>query len=228
MRILLIEDERALADALEYILKKNKYQVDVAYDGIAGEDYALTNSYDVLIMDRMLPGKEGVEILKTVRENKIHTPAMFLTAKSGIDDRVEGLEAGADDYLVKPFANKELLARVKALLRRNARLLMDEELQAGTLRLNVNQGKCSWADHEVSLTRTEAQLLELFLRNLGQTLTKEQILDRIWGFDKSVMYGNVELYIFYLRKKINFLEAELQLKTVRGMGYTLLEVQHDK
>lgn len=225
MRILLVEDEIAMAEALQYILEKSGFQVDIAYDGISGEDYACSNIYDVIILDRMLPGKEGVDILKCIRREQINTPTMFLTARDSIDDRVEGLDAGADDYLIKPFSNKEFLARVKALARRSENILMDSEVSFSGTSLYVNKCIYKINNTEIALTKTEAQLLELFIRNKEQVLSKEIILDRIWGFDKDVEPANVELYIFYLRKKINFKQANLELKTIRGVGYSLTEVQ---
>lgn len=222
MRILLVEDEAALADALEYILRKQGYQVDVAYDGITGEDNALTGIYDGIILDRMLPGREGLDILKTIRQSGIKSPVMFLTARDSINDRVDGLEAGADDYLIKPFSNKEFLARVKALTRRKDRELQEETLDIAGTTLNIQ--KCTYTiNHEdIILTKTETQLLEYLIRNAEQVLEKEQILNKIWGFNKDVEISNVELYIFYLRKKINFSSAGLKLKTIRGTGYSLI------
>ncbi len=227
MRILLIEDEVALAAALKYILEKNHFQVDIAYDGLEGEDLAFSNIYDAFVLDRMLPGKEGVAILRTLREAGITTPAMFLTARDAIADRVEGLEAGADDYLIKPFSNQEFLARVRALTRRSGQLVENEMLCVQGLTLDITAGSCCVQDKTTILTRKEAQLLELLLRNHGITLKKEQILDRIWGIEQEVEIGNVDLYIFYLRKKIDFSKAGLALHTVRGIGYVLMEETHD-
>lgn len=227
MRILLVEDEVELSEALVYILKKNGYQVDAVYDGIAGEDYACGGIYDAIVLDRMLPGKEGLEVLKSVRRAGVATPVMFLTAKDTVNDRVDGLEAGADDYLVKPFSNREFLARVRALTRRSL-VLQNEELEYRNIRLLVEKGICLVDAEQVALTRTETQLLELFIRNRNQVLKREQILDRIWGFDRAVENANVELYVFYLRRKIDFSKAGLQLKTIRGTGYCLTEEEPGK
>jgi DNA-binding response OmpR family regulator len=223
MRVLIVEDEIALADALQYILLKNGYQVDVVNNGIDGEAYACSGIYDVIVLDRMLPGREGVEILKAIRNTKLKTPTMFLTAKDSIDDRVEGLDAGADDYLIKPFSNKEFLARVKALSRRSETLTIGEALTISDTKLYIHKCIYEIDGKQISLTKTETQLLELFIRNRNQVLTKEQILERIWGFDNEVEIANVELYIYYLRKKIDFSISDIELKTVRGVGYTLLE-----
>lgn len=175
----------------------------------------------------MLPGKEGLEVLKSVRRAGVATPVMFLTAKDTVNDRVDGLEAGADDYLVKPFSNREFLARVRALTRRSL-VLQNEELEYRNIRLLVEKGICLVDAEQVALTRTETQLLELFIRNRNQVLKREQILDRIWGFDRAVENANVELYVFYLRRKIDFSKAGLQLKTIRGTGYCLTEEEPGK
>jgi len=224
MRILLVEDETRLADALEQILKKQGFLVDAAVDGAVGQDMAETGIYDVIILDRMLPSIEGLEILKHLRANHITTPVIFLTAKDAVSSRIEGLDAGADDYLIKPFSKDELLARVRALARRPDHLQASGQVCVASLRLDMCTCEVSDAAGKIKLTVTEAQLLELLMRNHGQVLTKEQILDRIWGFDKDVEIKNVELYIFYLRKKINFEQNGVVIHTVRGIGYCLKEI----
>jgi len=225
MRILLVEDEIRLAEALEQILKKQGYIVDVANDGAVGQDMAETGIYGVIILDRNLPSIEGVEILKYLRKQQIATPVILLTAKDTISNRVEGLDAGADDYLIKPFSKDELLARVRALSRRSENLQASDTLQISSLCLDMRSCEVSIGAEKIKLTTTEAQLLELLMRNQGQVLTKEQILDRIWGFDKEVEIKNVELYIFYLRKKIDFEKSGVAINTVRGVGYSLKEIQ---
>lgn len=224
MRILLVEDEARLADALEHILKKQGYLVDVSYDGTEGLDMAGTGIYDLIILDRMLPGLDGIEILKHIRTNKMTTPVIFLTAKDAVSSRIEGLDAGADDYLIKPFSKDELLARVRALSRRSEHLQVNNKFSVASLHLDTMLNEVSIDGEITRLTVTEVQLLELLMRNLGQTLTKEQILDRIWGFNKEVEIKNVELYIFYLRKKVNFEKSGLTIHTVRGIGYLLKEI----
>lgn len=223
MRILLVEDEERLAQALEYILKKENYSVDVTGDGEVGQDMAETSIYDVIILDRMLPRREGVEILKYIRSKGIKTPVIFLTAKDTIANRVEGLDAGADDYLIKPFAKDELLARVRALGRRKENIVNQGNIHAGKLILNTKECIAYDEENEIKLSLQESQLLEYFIGNKEQTLSKEQIFDKIWGFDTDVEISNVELYVFYLRKKINFEKNELMLKTIRGIGYVLKE-----
>ena len=225
MRILIVEDEVGLADALQYILEKNGYQVDAVYNGLDGEAYALQNIYDGIVLDRMLPGKDGMDILKEMRRSGIHTPTMFLTAKDTVNDRVDGLDAGADDYLIKPFSNKEFVARVGALVRRSESFVRNAEISLSGTVLNSNQCTYVIDGKTVRLTKTETQLLELLMRNRNQVITKEQILDKIWGFNSDVEIANVELYIFYLRKKIDFSSANLELKTIRGVGYSLITKQ---
>ena len=223
MRILLVEDEERLVQALEYILKKENYIVDVTRNGEVGQDMAVTNIYDVIILDRMLPKREGVEILKYIRNEGIKTPVIFLTAKDTIANRVEGLDAGADDYLIKPFAKDELLARVRALGRRKENIVDSGNVQAGELILNRKECIAYDGEKEIKLSLQESQLLEYFIENKEQTLSKDQIFDKIWGFDTDVEISNVELYVFYLRKKIDFEKNQLVLKTVRGIGYILKE-----
>ena len=225
MRILLVEDELRLAEALEQILKKQGYIVDVVADGAVGQDMAETGIYDMIILDRALPNAEGVEILKHLRARHIKTPVIFLTAKDTISNRVEGLDAGADDYLVKPFSKDELLARVRALSRRPENLQLSDTQNVASLCLDTRSCEVLIGTEKIKLTVTEAQLLSLLMRNKGQVLTKEQILDRIWGFDKDVEIKNVELYIFYLRKKLPLEKGGVTISTVRGVGYSLKEIQ---
>lgn len=224
MRILLVEDEERLSEALAYILKKNRYAVDTALDGITGQDLAETGIYDIIILDRMLPGREGVSILRNIRSQGLKTPVLMLTAKDTIADRVEGLDAGADDYLIKPFSTDELLARIRALGRRQTELIDSESLQAASLVLHPMRGEVECDGKVVKLTLKESQLLELFLRNKGQVITREQILDRVWGLDSEVEMNNVEIYIYYLRKKLEPLPVNIRIDTVRGIGYCLREI----
>lgn len=225
MRLLLVEDEKRLSDALVYILKKNKFSVDAAYDGETGEDMALTGIYDLIILDRMLPVKDGIDLLKNIRAQGINTPVLFLTAKDTVENRVEGLDAGADDYLIKPFSNDELLARVRALSRRRGEILSHKDLRAGNLVLDTTQCKAAFGGSSpVKLTLKECQLLELLIKNKGQVITKEQILDRIWGFEMDADFNNVEIYVHYLRKKLDCAAANIRIATIRGIGYCLEEV----
>jgi len=221
MRLLLVEDETRLSEALAYILKKNNYGVDTAYDGETGQAMAETGVYDLIILDRMLPGKEGVALLKELRIQGIHTPVLLLTAKDSLQDRVEGLDAGADDYLVKPFSTEELLARLRALGRRPGGQIQDEQLNVSGLILKPLHCELTQGNATIKLTLKESLLLELFMRNPGQVIMKEQILDRVWGLDTDVETNNVEIYVHYLRKKLKL--PSVRIETVRGIGYCLKE-----
>ena len=223
MRLLLIEDEKRLSEALVTILEDNKYSIDVAYDGEVGQDMAETGIYDIIILDRMLPIKEGVKVLKAIRLNGINTPVLLLTAKDSIADRVEGLDAGADDYLVKPFATKELLARIRALSRRQPNEIQEENLKVGLLTLDVLRCEVTSPQEIIKLTFKEAQLLELFFRKKGQVITKEQILDKVWGLESVVEMNNMEIYIHYLRKKLDTKTCGIVIETIRNIGYCLKE-----
>ncbi|MGC7872848.1 response regulator transcription factor [Desulfosporosinus sp. SYSU MS00001] len=220
MRLLLVEDEPRLSEALTYILKKNKYGVDTAYDGETGQTMAETGVYDLIILDRMLPRKEGVAVLKHLRHQGINTPVLLLTAKDSIQARIEGLDAGADDYLIKPFSTDELLARIRALGRRPGQI-QGETLVLGGFSFRPLHCELMKDNQTIKLTLKESLLLELFMRNPGQVITKEQILDRVWGLDSDVEANNVEIYVHYLRKKLN--SPNLRIDTVRGIGYCLKE-----
>ncbi|HEX3015576.1 MAG TPA: response regulator transcription factor [Desulfobacteria bacterium] len=222
MRLLLVEDEKRLAEALAYILKKHNYAVDTAFDGDEGLELAASGIYDLIILDRMLPHKDGISILKDLRTQGLETPVLFLTAKDSIEDRVAGLDAGADDYLVKPFATEELLARVRALSRRQHTRLQGQTIEYAGLTFDPLRCEVSIDGDTIKLTLKESLLLDLLLRNPGQVITKEQILDRVWGLDSEVEANNVEIYIYYLRKKLPL--HGLQIETVRGVGYCLKEI----
>jgi DNA-binding response OmpR family regulator len=223
MRILLVEDEVRLAEALSYVLKKNGYGVDVAHDGITGQDMAETGIYDLIILDRMLPGKEGLQILKELRKSKVTTPVLILTAKDAVGDRVEGLDCGADDYLIKPFATEELLARIRALQRRRSEVLQSECIKTSSLSFNPLSGEVESGGESVRLTLKEAQLLELLLRNRKQVITREQILDKVWGLDSDIEINTIEVHLSYLRKKLNSLNCGISIEAVRGIGYCVKE-----
>jgi len=218
-----VEDEVRLAEALSYIFKKNGYGVDVANDGITGQDMAETGIYDLIILDRMLPGKEGLQILKELRKSKVVTPVLILTAKDAVGDRVEGLDCGADDYLIKPFATEELLARIRALQRRQSEVLQSECIKTSTLSFNPLSGEVESGGESVRLTLKEAQLLELLLRNRKQVITREQIFDKVWGLDSDIEINTIEVHLSYLRKKLNGLNCGISIEAVRGIGYCLKE-----
>ena len=220
MRILIVEDEHKIANAVKQGLEQQSYAVDVAYDGDNGLSMATTEPYDLIILDRMLPGKvDGIEILKTLRERKIHTPVLLLTAKDKVLDRTAGLNAGADDYMVKPFAFIELLARVRALLRRPQSAL-SASLNYQDLKLDSESFIVERAGRKIDLTTKEFALLEYLMRNAVRVLTKDAIMQHVWDYDADILPNTVEVYIGYLRGKIDkpFDGADL-IKTKRGFGY---------
>ncbi len=219
MRILVIEDERKIALALKKGLEQDNYAVDVTHDGETGLAFALDEQYDAMIIDRMLPIKDGLSVCREIRKAKMSTPILILTAKDKIKDRVEGLDAGADDYLVKPFALDELLARLRSLLRR-PKELVDEELSLDNLTLNTRTFEVKRAGKAISLTQKEFSLLEYLLRNQNRIVTKEAIIMHVWDYDADVLPNTVEVYIGYLRAKIDrpFKGPNL-IHTSRGFGY---------
>lgn len=221
MRILIIEDEHKIAQALKKALVQENYAVDVSYDGDDGYAMATTEPYDLAIIDRMIPGKyDGLAIVKEMRKEKIHTPIIILTAKGTISDRTTGLDAGADDYLVKPFALEELLARVRALLRRPVEVLQTI-LTAGDLSLDTVTYVVKRADKEISLTSKEFALLEYLLRNQGKPSNKETIISHVWDYNADILPNTVEVYMKYLRQKIDDPFDTPLLHTARGFGYKI-------
>jgi DNA-binding response OmpR family regulator len=221
MRILLVEDEHKIARALKKALEQEKYAVDVAYDGDEGHAMATTEPYDAAIIDRMLPGNhDGLSIVKAMREQKIHTPVLLLTALGSVKDRTDGLDTGADDYLVKPFALEELLARVRALLRR-PKEQQSTLLTAGDLTLNTITFEVTRAGQPLQLTSKEFALLEYLLRNQGRPLPKETIIAHVWDYDADILPNTVEVYIKYLRAKVDQPFKTPLIHTVRGFGYKL-------
>ena len=220
MRLLLVEDETRMAQALCEILRQEKYDVDHFSDGQNGL-YALeTGTYDLAVLDVMLPQKDGFEIVKTARKIGIKTPILMLTAKSELDDKVTGLDCGADDYLTKPFMTKELLARLRALGRRNINSL-DGTLTFGDITLDKGSSTLYCGENSVRLSEKELRILEYLIANQGQVLTREQFATKIWGYDSDTEYNNVEVYMSFARKKLNFVKTKVEIKAVRGNGYEL-------
>jgi DNA-binding response OmpR family regulator len=221
MRILLVEDELHLAEALTQILKKNNYTVDAVNDGESGLDNALSDIYDVIILDIMLPKMDGLTILKNLRKEGIAAPVILLTAKGDISDKVVGLDCGADDYLAKPFATEELLARIRALSRRKSEVLPDNSLRFGDIELNTATLNLLKGAKEVKLILKESQLLELLISRKNLASSKELIIEKLWGFDSEVEHNHVEVYVSFLRKKLLFLDSKVSINTIRGVGYML-------
>ena len=221
MKLLVVEDEVQLADALSEILRRNMYSVDTVYNGIDGLDDALTGVYDCIILDIMLPGMNGIEILKNLRSEKINTPVLLLTAKSEVEDKINGLDSGADDYLTKPFVTGELLARVRAMTRRKGEIFDENKIQYNGLELHKNTCSVSYGGNDMKLSLKEYQIMELLIANPRQILPKERIIEKIWGYESDVEYNNIEVYISFLRKKLLVISAPVQIKTARGIGYSL-------
>ena len=221
MRILTAEDEVHLAEAVSQILKKNNYSVDMVHDGRSGLDYAQSGIYDLLLLDIMMPEMDGITVLKTLRSEGNHTPVILLTAKGELSDKVSGLDYGADDYIAKPFATEELLARIRAALRRKGEVVPEDGLTFGDIELNTTQLKLTVQGKEIKLNLKENELLELLITRKQAITSKEQIIEKLWGFDSDVEYNNVEVYISFLRKKLTFLNSNVRIHTVRGVGYVL-------
>ena len=224
MRLLIVEDEVRLADTLRQLLNRQGYTADVYYDGVSGLDNATTGIYDLMVLDVMLPGMNGFQVVKKLREAGVTTPVLMLTAKSDVSDRIHGLDCGADYYLTKPFEPEELLACVRTLLRRSGGQLQESEtLTWGDLSLERATFSLSCAEREVRLSRREYDLMELLMRNGNQVVTKEQMLVKVWGYDSQAEDNNVEVYISFLRRKLNHLHSTVKIKTLRMLGYCLTQ-----
>ena len=224
MRLLIVEDEVRLADTLRQLLNRQGYTADVYYDGVSGLDNATTGIYDLMVLDVMLPGMNGFQVVKKLREAGVATPVLMLTAKSDVGDRIHGLDCGADYYLTKPFEPEELLACVRTLLRRSGGQLQESDtLTWGDLSLERTTFTLSCAEREVRLSRREYDLIELLMRNGNQVVTKEQMLVKVWGYDSQAEDNNVEVYISFLRRKLNHLHSTVKIKTLRMLGYCLTQ-----
>ncbi|MDY3078917.1 MAG: response regulator transcription factor [Oscillospiraceae bacterium] len=220
MRILIAEDEVGIAKALKLILEKNRFSVDMVHNGTDALDYLLSVSYDAVVLDIMMPGLDGLEVLSRAREAGVSAPVLFLSAKAEVEDRVAGLDAGADDYLPKPFATSEFISRVKALTRRNGSYV-PELIRLGNTTLDLSGYTLSTGDRSVRLNNKEFQLMELFMRNRGRVFSTENLMDKVWGLDSDAEIDVVWTYIGFLRKKLKQLCADIEIKTIRGAGYAL-------
>lgn len=222
MRLLLVEDEKRMAQALCQILRLEKYEVDHYANGTDGLAAIESDVYDIIILDVMLPGLNGYEIARKARSQGIRTPILMLTAKAELDDKVEGLDSGADDYLTKPFMTKELLARLRALARRSMHST-DGSLHFGDICLETGSLmlSCTTNGQSIRLSEKEHKILEYLMANQGQILTREQLAVKIWGFDSEAEYNNVEVYLSFTRKKLAFVGSKTEIKAVRGVGYEL-------
>ncbi len=221
MRVLIVEDEVRLAATLRDLVELNGYTADICHDGESGLDNALTGIYDVVLLDVMLPRLDGFTVLRRLRAAKVSTPVLMLTARSEVSDRVEGLDSGADYYLTKPFEPRELLACLRALTRRQPELHTSDAVVYGDLRLDKSTFSLSCGERNVRLSRKEFDLLELLMRNREQVITKESLLVKIWGYESDAEDNNVEVYISFLRKKLDHLRSAVRIKTIRMVGYCL-------
>ena len=223
MRILVVEDEFNLADMIAIKLRKEKYNVDVSLDGEDGLDNALSDVYDLVILDIMLPKINGIEILKEIRNNNIDTKVIMLTAKSSLDDKLLGFENGANDYITKPFHMEELIARVNVQLRNNEKNINKDILKFGDIELNVRTSTitCIKNNESINISYKEFMILEYLMNNSNQIISKEQIYDKIWGIDNYFESNNLEAYLSFVRKKLKIIDSDVTIKAIRGMGYKL-------
>ncbi|GMQ61479.1 response regulator transcription factor [Vallitalea maricola] len=221
MRILLVEDERHMAQAIAKVLEKNNYTVDLAHDGEYGLDCALSGIYDIVVLDIMLPKINGLDVLKAMRNENIAVPVLLLTAKGETEDKVKGLDFGADDYLAKPFITDELLARLRALARRKGDIATSDTHSYGDISLNPNTLNLYCHKNSFNLTLKESQIIDLLIQAKGNVISKNTIIEKIWGFDSEAEDSHVEVYISFLRKKLKSLSAKTSIKTIRGLGYSL-------
>ncbi len=220
MRLLYAEDEKSLAKAVSTILIRSNYSVDVVYDGLSALDYLATENYDGVILDVMMPKLDGIQVLKRMRENGDRTPVLLLTAKSEIDDRVSGLDSGANDYLTKPFDMKELLARIRAMTRVQS-VQTDKTLTCGKVSLDCSSYDLTGPGGSCKLAGKEYQMMEMLMRNPRKLISTEHFMDRIWGYDSEAELNTVWVYISMLRKKLKAIDADIEIKAQRGAGYYL-------
>lgn len=223
MKLLLVEDEIQLSEALTQILMKNKYSVDAVHDGDDGLNYGLTGLYDVIILDIMLPKLNGLQILKILRKKGISTPIILLTAKDSIEDKVTGLDLGADDYLPKPFSPEELLARLRALTRRKGEIINDNILEFGDIKLNLLNYDLECNNNSITLTLKEFEILNYFMQRPKIIVSKDDLITKLWGFDSDIDHNNIEVYISFLRKKLTHINSNVKISTIRRVGYKLEE-----
>ena len=222
MKVLIVEDEVRLADALGQIMKEQHYQADIVYNGTDGLSCGLSGEYDVIVLDVMLPGENGFQVVKKLREARIQTPVLMLTARDDIQDKVTGLDRGADDYMTKPFIPEELLARIRALSRRQGEVII-EEMKFGDLTLTLSANDLCCGTKSIHLGYKEFEVLKILMSNSGRIVSKETLISRVWGSDSDAEDNNVEAYISFLRKKLNFVGSRVEISTLRKVGYRLEE-----
>lgn len=224
MRILLVEDDLKLSDSLSFQLVKEGFAVDLCHDGEEAVQWILQHAHDLVLLDRMIPGLSGTEVVKLIRSRGIAIPVILITALGELNDKVSGLDSGADDYIVKPFAFEELMARIRSINRRPFDWRAEGLLTLGDISFDIFQKQLFNKEASCSLSKKEADLLEMFMRNPGQTLPRDILLSRVWGLEAEVGDGNLDNYIHFLRRRLKAVNSCLKLKTVRGVGYCLEEV----
>ena len=224
MKILIVEDEKLLADSIRLLLEKHGFEADAVYDGDTGDMYVRQGIYDLLILDVMLPGKNGYDLARQVRKDHLGVPILMLTAKSELEDRITGLDSGADYYLTKPFDTRELLACVHALLRRQGADV--NEITFGKTSLDLDSATLRCGEHSIRLSAKEFEIMRFLLQEGGRNLSKEMILSKVWGYDSDAVENHVEVYIGFLRKKLTAIGSDIRIESVRRLGYHL-EAEHD-
>ena len=220
MNVLIVDDEKDLTNALSAILKQHNYAVDCAYNGEDGLEFALSGIYDVIILDVMMPKIDGFEVLRRLRAKNVSAPVIMLTAKSDVPDKINALNGGADDYITKPFDTQELLARIKALLRRGAKIA-DNTLKVGNTLLDRDTFELIVGNDKIPLGKKEFQILEILMLNANKCVEKERLIEKIWGYDSDAEYNTVEVYVSFLRKKLSAVNSDAEIRSIRGIGYTL-------
>lgn len=226
MQVLIVEDDIRLAQALGQILKENHYQVDLVHNGDQGLAYAESGGYDVIILDVMLPRKSGLEVVAELRRANVATPVLMLTARTTIQDKITGLDSGADDYMTKPFSPAELLAHLRALTRRQGQVVF-EKINFGDISLNLESHDLSCGSKSINLSYKEFSIANILISNKGQIVSKDMLISKVWGVESSAVDNNVEAYISFLRKKLKFLGSNTQIETVRKVGYRLESSSND-
>ena len=221
MHILIIEDEIALCQSIAEGLRMDGYEIDTCFDGNEGLDLCTSENYDLILLDLNLPGMDGLEILRHFRRMDDSTPVLILSARGQIQDKVEGLDLGANDYITKPFHMKELVARIKVILKRNSDIDDTDNMKFGDLTLDLKTGKMKANQNEIAINGKELELLESLLLNKNQIMSRETLANKIWGYDSDAEYNNVEVYVSFLRKKLKILQSNVMIKAVRGIGYKL-------
>lgn len=222
MKVLIVEDDTKLAQALGRILEESDYTVDMVHDGTTGRDWAVVGDYDAIILDVMMPGMDGYEVVREIRHANVDTPVLMLTARGSVSDKIAGLDHGADDYMTKPFSPAELMAHLRALMRRQGSVIF-ESIDAGDVSLKLDSHELTRDEKTIHLSKTEFALAKMLMSNKERILPKEMIIEKIWGIESSAADNNVEAYVSFLRKKLRYLESDARIETIRKVGYKFTE-----